>query len=295
MTGIEVPRSVERCLGVGVVSGWVRGCGVTDDAMRSVEPRTRTLVDVSPDLAALARVDYSSDRLNTRIVATQHRRFKDAVYEQLGRLGKALAAPKRIELLDLLCQGPRTVEALAEQAAISVANASQHLQVLRAARLVDAEKKGLYVEYRVADAAVASFYVALRGLGQSHLAEIDQLTRTYFDGRAELEGVSGSELVRRVKGREVTVLDVRPEEEYRAGHIPGAVSIPVDELKKRLKELPEGREVVAYCRGPYCVMAVEAVELLRKKGFKAERLEMGVIDWRARGWRVESAPGGASA
>lgn len=242
----------------------------------------------SSDLAGLARVDYSSALLNTRLVATNHRRFKDAVYEQLGRLGKALAAPKRIELLDLLCQGPRTVEALAEQTAISVANASQHLQVLRAARFVDAEKKGLYVEYRLADTGVASFFVALRSLGQSRLAEVDQLTRTYFDGRAELEGVSSAELARRVRAGEVSVLDVRPEEEYRAGHIPGALSIPVNELKARLKELPKGREVVAYCRGPYCVMAVEAVEFLRKKGFKAQRMELGVVDWRARGWRVES-------
>jgi rhodanese-related sulfurtransferase len=219
---------------------------------------------------------------------TTHRRFKDAIYEQFARLGKAVSAPRRLELLDLLCQGPRTVEALAEQAAISVANASQHLQILRAARLVDAEKKGLYVEYRLADDEVCQFFMALRGLAESRLAEVDRVTREYLEARGSMEAVEGDELLRRVKEGEVTVLDVRPPEEYRAGHIPGAISIPVGELEARLKELPKNREIVAYCRGPYCVMAVEAVELLRKKGFKAHRMEQGVVDWRARGWRVDS-------
>jgi len=219
---------------------------------------------------------------------TTQRRFKDAIYEQFARLGKAVSAPKRLELLDLLCQGPRTVEALADQAGLSVANASQHLQVLRAARLVDGEKKGLYVEYRLADEQVCGFFFALRGLAEARLAEVEQVTRQYLDERGAMEAVEGDELLRRVKKGEVTVLDVRPFEEYQAGHIPGALSIPVGELKARLKELPKGREVVAYCRGPYCVMAVEAVELLRKKGFKAHRMEQGVVDWRARGWRVES-------
>ena len=219
------------------------------------------------------------------------RRFKDAIYEQFARLGKAISAPKRLELLDLLCQGPRTVEAIAEQAAISVANASQHLQVLRAARLVDGEKKGLYVEYRLADDEVCRFFLALRGLAEARLAEVDQVTRAYFEGRDAMEAVERDELLRRVKRGEVTVLDVRPAEEYRAGHIPGALSIPLAELEARLKELPKGRLVVAYCRGPYCVMAVEAVELLAKRGFKAHRMEHGVVDWRARGWRVEAGQG----
>lgn len=219
-------------------------------------------------------------------MSTSDRRFKDAIYEQFARLGKAVSAPKRLELLDLLSQGPRTVEALAEHASISVANASQHLQVLRAARLVDAEKKGLYVEYRVAGDEVSRFFLALRRLAETRLAEVDQVTRSYLDGRGSMEAVDGEELVRRVKAGEVTVLDVRPTEEYSAGHLPRAVSIPLGELKARLKELPRNREVVAYCRGPYCVMAVEAVELLRKKGFKAYRMELGVVDWRARGGRV---------
>ena len=221
-------------------------------------------------------------------MTTRHRRFKDAIYEQFARIGKAVSAPKRLELLDLLCQGPRTVEALAEQAAISVANASQHLQVLRAARLIDAEKKGLYVEYRLADDEVCRFFLALRGLAEARLAEIDHVTRAYFEARGAMEAVESDELLRRVRSGEVTVLDVRPSEEFVAGHIPGALSIPLGELRARLKELPKGREVVAYCRGPYCVMAVEAVELLRTKGFKAHRMEQGVVDWRARGWRVET-------
>jgi rhodanese-related sulfurtransferase len=224
---------------------------------------------------------------------TAHRQFKDAIYEQLSRLGKAMSAPKRLELLDLLCQGPRTVEALAQQAALSVANASQHLQVLRAARLVEAEKKGLYVEYRVADEQVCRFFVALRGLGQARLAEVEQVAREYFERRGAMEAVQTEELLRRVKAGEVTVLDVRPVEEYRAGHIPGALSVPVGQLKARLKELRKGREIVAYCRGPFCVMAAEAVELLREKGFNAHRLEHGVADWRARGWRVEAERKGA--
>jgi rhodanese-related sulfurtransferase/DNA-binding transcriptional ArsR family regulator len=226
-------------------------------------------------------------------MTTRQRRFKDAIYDQFARLGKAVSSPKRLELVDLLCQGPRTVESLAQQAAISVANASQHLQVLRAARLVDATRKGLYVEYRLADDEVCRFFVALRRLAEARLAEVDQVTREYFHARGDMEAVEGDELLRRVKSGEVTVLDVRPLEEYRAGHIPGALSIPVGELKSRLKELPKNREVVAYCRGSYCVMAIEAVEVLRKKGFRAQRMEQGVVDWRARGWRVETANGGA--
>ena len=221
-------------------------------------------------------------------MSTTPRRFKDSLYEQLARLGKALSAPKRLELLDLLCQGPRTVEALAEQAATSVANASRHLQVLRAARLVEAEKKGLYVEYRLSGDDIATFFVALRGLAESRLAEIEHVTRDYFAGRGRMEAVAGEELLGRVRRGEVTVLDVRPVEEYRAGHIRGALSVPLAELKARLKEVPRGREVVAYCRGPYCVMAAEAVEVLRRKGFTARRLELGVVDWRARGGRVDA-------
>lgn len=217
-----------------------------------------------------------------------NRHFKDAIYEQFARLGKAVSAPKRLELLDLLCQGRKTVEVLADQAALSVANTSQHLQVLRAARLVEAEKQGLHVEYRLAGEEVCEFFLALRNLAEGRLAEIELVTREYLGQRDGMETVPGGELLRRVKSGEVTVLDVRPPDEYRAGHIPGALSIPLGELKARFKELPKNRAVVAYCRGPYCVFAVEAVELLRKKGFKAHRLREGVLDWRSRGWRVDA-------
>jgi rhodanese-related sulfurtransferase/DNA-binding transcriptional ArsR family regulator len=223
-------------------------------------------------------------------MAESTRLFKNGVYEQLGRIGKAASAPKRLELLDLLCQGPRTVELLAEQTAISVANASRHLQVLRAARLVDGRKQGLYVEYRLADDEVGRFFVMLRELATSRLAEVELMTRAFMARRGALEAVHGDELLRRVKTGEVTILDVRPAEEYRAGHIPGALSVPVADLRARLQDIPRDRDVVAYCRGPYCVMAVDAVALLRRMGFTAHRLEQGVADWRARGWRVATGP-----
>jgi rhodanese-related sulfurtransferase len=221
----------------------------------------------------------------------QARDMKDGVYSQFARIGKAIAAPKRIELLELLCQGPRTVEALADQAALSVANASQHLKVLLRARLVDARKQGLFVEYRLADGEVLKFVHAMRELAEARFAEIDALTKAYLRTRGALERVSGEELVQRVRRGEVTILDVRPELEYRAGHIPGARSVPVSELRRHMAELPTNREIVAYCRGPQCVMAIEAVELLRKRGFRAHRMERGVMDWRARGWKIEKSEG----
>lgn len=214
------------------------------------------------------------------------RQFKDALYGQVARISKAVAAPKRLELLDLLSQGPRTVEVLADLAAITVGNASQHLKILREARLVEAQKQGLYVEYRLADESVAGFFVALRTLAQSRLAEVERISREFLARRQSFEAIAGEELARRVRRGEVVLLDVRPVEEYEAGHIPGARSIPLGELARRLGEIARDREVVAYCRGPYCVMAVEAVELLRRGGFQAHRLELGVADWRARGWRV---------
>lgn len=215
------------------------------------------------------------------------RDMKDGVYGQFARIGKAVSAPKRIELLELLCQGPRTVEELAGQAALSIANASQHLQILRRARLVEAQKQGLFVEYRLADEGVLKFVQAMRELAAARFAEIGAITNAYLKTRGALQRVSGKDLMLRVRNGEVTVLDVRPAQEYRAGHIPGARSVPVSELKRHLAELPKDREIVAYCRGPHCVMAIEAVELLRKRGFRAHRMEQGVMDWRARGWRIE--------
>jgi rhodanese-related sulfurtransferase/predicted transcriptional regulator len=215
-----------------------------------------------------------------------HRRFQEAVYQQLARIGKALASPRRLELLDLLCQGPRTVEALARAVDQSVSNTSQHLQVLRAARLVEAERHGVRVTYRLADDEVCGFYRSLRMLAESRLAEIERVTREFLEERGAMEALDRESLLERVRRGEVTVLDVRPVEEYLAGHIPGALSVPLDELDRRLADLPRDREIVAYCRGPYCVLAVEAVQLLRAHGFKAVRLEDGLPDWRALGYPV---------
>jgi rhodanese-related sulfurtransferase len=212
--------------------------------------------------------------------------FKDRVYEQLGRIGKAVSSPKRLEILDLLSQGPRTVESLAVEASLSVANASRHLQILRGARLIEAEREGVFVRYRLADDAVADFYRSLRLLATSHLAELEQITRQFFKNRDTLEPVDRKALLARVRKGLVTVLDVRPSEEYQAGHITGAVSIPLAELQGRLAELPRDQDIVAYCRGPYCVFAAQAVELLREHGFRAVRLEDGVADWRAHGLPV---------
>jgi rhodanese-related sulfurtransferase/predicted transcriptional regulator len=214
------------------------------------------------------------------------RQFKNAIYEEFARIGKAVSSPRRLELLDLLCQGPRTVERLAEQAGQSIANTSHHLQVLRGARLVEADKEGVHVRYRLADQDVCVFYQAVRELAEAHLAEIERVTQDYLSDRGILEPVDSGGLLERVRRGEVTVLDVRPSEEYRAAHIPGALSIPLDDLERRLSELPRDREVVAYCRGPYCVLAVEAVRMLKAHGFRAVRLEDGVPDWRARGFEV---------
>jgi len=221
------------------------------------------------------------------MITTKNRRFKDGIYEQLARMGKAVSSPRRLELLDLLCQAERTVEVLAKETGMSLASTSQHLQVLRQARLVEAEKKGLYVTYHLADPVVCDFFRSMRSLAENRLAEIEQITRQFLEGRQALEPVDREVLLKRLRKGEVVALDVRPPEEYRAGHIPGAVSIPLSVLKERLAELPKDQEIVAYCRGPYCVMAVEAVEFLRARGFRASRLEDGVLEWRARGWPVE--------
>src|SRR3989304_3964058 len=185
--------------------------------------------------------------------------FKDSIYEQLARIGKTVSSPRRLELLDLLCQTPRTVEALAREANQSIANTSQHLQVLRAARLVEAEKKGLFVTYRLPDPAGGGVFRSVTLLAESRLAEIEQVTRDYLKGRSGMEGVDREALLERVRRGEVVVLDVRPAEEYEAGHIPGALSVPLRELESRLERLPADREIVAYCRGPYCMLAVHTL------------------------------------
>ena len=215
-----------------------------------------------------------------------NRAFKDAIYEQFARIGKAVSSPKRLELLDLLCQGPRTVEVLAKESGLTVANTSQHLQVLRAARLVETEKEGQYVIYRLADQNVCEFFRAMRVLAESRLAEVEQIKRRFLEGREGMEPVDRKALLERVRKGAVTVLDVRPKEEYHAGHLPGAISIPLKELQLRLSDLPRDQEIVAYCRGPYCVLSIQAVELLRSRGFKAVRIEEGIQDFRAMGFHI---------
>jgi len=215
-----------------------------------------------------------------------NRAFKDAIYEQFARIGKAVSSPKRLELLDLLCQGERTVEVLAKETSLTVANASQHLQVLRAARLVEAEKIGLFVTYRLADEAVCEFFRSMRVLAESRLAEVELIKRQFLEGREGMEPVDRDALLERVQAGEVIVLDVRPSEEYYAGHIPGSISVPLKELKRYLSKLPKDQQIVAYCRGPYCVLAIQAVEILRLEGFNAVRLEEGIQDLRALGFPI---------
>ena len=213
----------------------------------------------------------------------EKRRFKMLLYEQFARIGKALASPHRLELLDVLSQGEWTVEALAEETGMSVANASQHLQTLRAARLVETRRVGVSIYYRLAGEQVSTLWLQLRACGEAHLAEIDQLVSTFLQDRTSFRPVTVNELREAMQEERVVLLDVRPMPEYQAGHLPQARSIPVTELEARLSELPKEREIVAYCRGPYCVFADEAVSLLRTLGYTAHRLEEGVAEWRQLG------------
>ncbi|MGH8992539.1 MAG: ArsR/SmtB family transcription factor [Acidimicrobiia bacterium] len=215
-----------------------------------------------------------------------NRDVKDPLYEQFARVGKVLGSSRRIELLDLLAQGERSVEELADLTGMEVGNTSAHLQVLRGARLVETRKAGTRVFYRLAGDEVTRLLVALQDAAHARLAEVGDVVRTHLSDPDGLEAVGRQELLDRAGRGEVVVLDVRPAVEYRAGHIPGAVSIPVDELEARLGELPEGVEVVAYCRGPYCVFAGDAVRLLRGQGRRARRLVDGLPEWRLAGLPV---------
>ena len=219
---------------------------------------------------------------------TTPRETKDRLYEQVARIGKAAASPKRLELIELLCQGEKTVETLAQQADIDVKSASAHLKELKAARLVQARKEGKYVYHRLADAAVAAFWVTLRSLAEARLAELQTVVREFLADPGELAPVDRHAILSKAKHGEVVVIDVRPEEEYAAGHLPYARSIPLTELKKRLADLPRRKQIAAYCRGPFCMMAKDAVALLRQRGFNAVRLEDGVAEWLSAGLPVET-------
>jgi rhodanese-related sulfurtransferase len=215
------------------------------------------------------------------------RAAKTALFDEFARAAKALASGRRIELLDVLANGERTVEALAGEVGLTVANTSQHLQILRQAGLVSSRREGTSVHYRLAGPEVFELWRTLRTLAASRLAEVERLAAAYLGSRDELQPVTREELARRLEGGDpLIVLDVRPAAEYAAGHLPGAVSIPVAELRRRLAELPADREVVAYCRGPYCAFAHEAVALLREAGVSARRLEDGLPEWQAAGLAV---------
>jgi rhodanese-related sulfurtransferase/DNA-binding transcriptional ArsR family regulator len=215
-----------------------------------------------------------------------HRDFKDPLYEHFARIGHALGSPRRIELLDLLAQGEKTVELLAEQSEMPVKNTSAHLRVLRQARLVETRRQGTFVHYRLAGDDVVELLRSLQTVARNRLAEVEQVTNLYLTRRDQLEPVTRKELRRLVRDGLVTILDARPREEYEAGHIPGALSVPVEELERRLSEVPTDREVIAYCRGPYCVYSLEAVTLLRQRGYRARRTEDGLPAWRSSGLPV---------
>lgn len=214
--------------------------------------------------------------------------FKQQLYSQIARIGRAVGNGHRLELLEYLSQGERTVEALARLAGLSMANASQHLQVLRQAGLVTTRREGLYVHYRLAEADIDHLRRVLQQLAQARIAAVEHLVRNYLDVKDSLEAIPRTELLERARAGLVTVLDVRPPEEFAAGHLPGAVNIPLRELEQRVQELPQDQEIVAYCRGPYCVLAYEAVAQLRKQGFSVRRMEEGFPEWRLAGLPVES-------
>jgi rhodanese-related sulfurtransferase len=209
----------------------------------------------------------------------QKRRQKEQLYELFAQVATAMANPHRLELLDLLAQAPRTVEELAQEAHMSVANTSQHLQRLKQARLVADERDGLYIRYRLADPAVVRLWLDLRALAERQLAEVDRALDAYRDRRHEFTAISAAELRKRLHHNEVVLLDVRPGVEYNAAHIPGAISIPYNELAGRMAELPAGKLIVAYCRGPYCVYADDALGTLADHGWEVARLEEGVVEW----------------
>ena len=220
-----------------------------------------------------------------------HREFKDRLYGQFARIGKALASPHRLEILELLAQGERTVDSLATEAGLSLANTSQHLQALRQAALVESRKEGVFVSYRLSDPTVFDLCTAIRTVAERQLADLDRLVREHFSDRSDAEVVEMTELLKRARSKRVVVLDTRPPNEYAVGHIAGAFSVPVDYLQRRLRQLPKGKQYVAYCRGPYCVYADRAVEILRSNGRHARRLREGFPEWRAAGLPVEMSAG----
>ena len=216
-----------------------------------------------------------------------HREFKDRLYPQFARIAQALASDKRLELVDVLAQAPRHVDALAQETGMSLANVSQHLQVLRAANLVASERSGNMIVYRLADTTVVNLWLALRGVAESRLAEIDRLAREFLRGRQNGHTVSRDDVVSLLRDNTL-LLDVRPRAEFEAGHLRGAINIPIEELNARVNELPRDRRFIIYCRGEYCLFADEAAELLQSHGFDVVRLEGGWPEWQSEGRPVET-------
>jgi rhodanese-related sulfurtransferase len=220
-------------------------------------------------------------------MSNQRRFLEEAIFEQFARIGKALSSPKRLEILYLLSQSERTVESLARAASLSVANTSQHLQRLKQSRLVKEVREGVHIHYHVADPSVIGLWLELRSVAKRQLAEMEQALDAYRYRRYEFEKISVYELQTRLSNGDVTLIDVRPQEEYRAGHLPGAISIPLSELEPRVGEIPRDKAIVVYCRGPYCIYSDEAIEILVEQGFTATRLEEGVVEWQQYGYAVE--------
>lgn len=213
---------------------------------------------------------------------------KQALYEQFAQVAKAFGNPQRLELVEQLAQGPRSVEALAAKLSLPVANVSQHLQAMRRAGLVTSVRDGKFVNYRLADDGVLGAFAAIRSVAEKHSAEVERVVRGWFDRRDDMEPISREELAARMSDGAVTVIDVRPPDEYALGHLPGAINVPLSELSARSEGFEPGREVIAYCRGPWCVMSFEAVAELRSQGLRARRLQDGMPEWKAAGLSVES-------
>jgi rhodanese-related sulfurtransferase/predicted transcriptional regulator len=215
--------------------------------------------------------------------------MKTVFLEQFARIGKAISSPSRLALLDLLCQSEKTVETLVEQSNLNLKNVSAQLRVLREAGLVSSRKEGKYVYYSVSDKKVSEFWSTLQDFSSRHLADLQRITKELVAEPDELAGVDRKQLLARARKGEIIVLDVRPRDEFEAAHIPFAISLPLDELKAKLKKLPKNVEIVAYCRGPYCLLAVEAVRLLKRRGFRAIRLDDGIREWQTAGHPIEGA------
>ena len=211
------------------------------------------------------------------------RRLKDTLYEYFALIGKATSSPKRLEILDLLCQGEKNVDEVAKQAQLDVKNASAHLKVLRSARLVAARREGKHVYYAIADDMVSEYWLTTRSMAEHRFAEIGRVVNCYFKDREIMVPLDRQTLLGRARRREIVVLDVRPKSEYEQAHLPHARSVPIAELEQRLSTLPRDKQIIAYCRGPYCVLSLEALNLLRRHGFKALRLSDGILEWQAAG------------